>query len=138
MSEQAQSYPEVILISEAYNTYGCHYSIPGNAKIYYGFNALPPKQSLWLECVSGDAVNQILGRGLGEVTSTRPGAYGGQCRTISVNVSELEEVCSRYWKRVNRAYGREMERMVYCYYCGGDPVVSTDFFGSPVCQQCSR
>lgn len=133
-----KNYPDVIHLSEATSTWGCHYTIPGNDKIHYGFSDLPPKSSLWLECASGDAVEQVIMANLGQVISTQRGGYGGEKRTVSVNVSSLEEMCRKYWDRQNAAHERQVERSQYCHYCGGSPVVSIDFFDESVCTQCSN
>lgn len=133
-----KTYPKTIHLSEAVNTWGCHWTELGNEKINYGFSELPPKQSLWLDCVQGDAVEQILTiDGLSEIISTKRGAYGGQKRTISIDVDELESVCAKYWQRANAAGERQLERSQHCHYCGNAPVVGTGFFGESVCQQYS-
>lgn len=132
-----QNYPPVIHLSEARNTWGCNYTVPGDDKVHYGFSALPHSFSLWLDCVSGDAVKQILDANLGQVISTCRGGYGGEKQTVSVNVSQMETTCRKYWDKQNRAHERQMERSHSCHYCGGSPIVRTDFFGESVCAQCS-
>ncbi len=131
-----QGYPPIIHLSEARNTWGCHYTIPGSDKVYYGFSELPPNSSLWLDCASGDAVEQILAADGGSVISTQRGAYGGQMRTISIDTNKLEETCRKYWVRQNAAHRHQIERSKNCHYCGGSPVVGTDFFGESFCDQC--
>ena len=132
-----KKYPKTIHLSEAVNTWGCHYTIPPEDKIHYGFSDLPGKFSLWLSVVSGDAVNQIIDAKLGTIISTRPGSYGGQMRTINVDVTEMETACRKYWKKQNARHERQVERSMNCHYCGGEPIVRTDFFGESVCSQCS-
>lgn len=132
-----QNFPNIIHLSEATNTWGCYYTVPGSDKIHYGFMELPNSFSLWLSCASGDAVNQIIDAKLGQVISETPGAYGGQARTISIDVSEMEKTCRKYWDKQNARHERQVERSMSCHYCGGSPIVRTDFFGESVCAQCS-
>lgn len=104
-----------IEIFELQNTWGCAWREPGG-KIHYGFDGLPPSAKLWLECIGGDAVRAILKSRLGKVIRTFPGAYGGECRTLLVDVVELEASCRVYWDRANaRESHREEET---CHYCG--------------------
>lgn len=132
-----KNYPTTIHLSEATNTFGCYYTVPGNDKIHYGFSNLPHSFSLWLDCASGDAVEQIVKANLGQVISETPGAYGGRMRTVSIDVSHLEETCCKYWDKQNARHERQVERSKYCHYCGGTPIIRTDFFGESVCAQCS-
>jgi hypothetical protein len=131
-------YPKTILLSEAGNSWGCHWSTEAEPqKINYGFSGLPPESSLWLACAEGSAVEQILELGgIAEVVSTRKGAYGGKKRTVRVDVQKLEDACTRYWENVNEKGRREGECSRSCHYCGGRPVIGTGFFGEPICEQC--
>jgi hypothetical protein len=112
----------------------------GESKIHYGFTELPYNFSLWLDCVSGDAVAQIIAADLHEeIISERRGAYGGIKRTILVDVSKMDAEMRKYWDRMNRKYQTHIEATEgHCHYCGGEPVTGRDFFESPVCEQCSN
>lgn len=135
---QTVDYPKTILISEHTNTYGCWWTLDeSGAEINYGFMDLPPKQSLWLDCASGDAVDQLIKiDGLVELVGTTPGAYGGKCRTVRVDVEQLEAVCRDYWNRVNAAGERADARRDTCHYCGNGSVVGFNIFNAPHCEQC--
>lgn len=122
--------PEQIEISESRNTWGCTWRELGGEK-HYGFAGLPPSAKLWLECVGGNAVRQILASGRGEIVGTVSGAYGGECQTLLVNVAELETLCRAYWDRANV---RE-EQSTSCHYCG-QSACGIGFFGEPVCGNC--
>lgn len=120
-------------LTEMSNTYGCTWSNPGGGKVNYGFGTFPSASGLWLEVVSGDAVRQLLSTGLGSVVSERRGAYYGKvCRTIRVNLDELEATCRAYWDNANK---QDAQRDTRCHYCGL-PANDTDFFGEPVCRDC--
>lgn len=125
--------PKQIEIEEMSNTWGCIWREP-DGETHYGWNDLPHKAALWLGMVSGDAVRHLLKAGIGTIIKTRPGAYGGTCRTILVDVAELELVCQRYWDRVS-AYEATADRDS-CHYCGM-PATSFGFFDEPVCPECS-
>jgi hypothetical protein len=127
-----KNYPSEIELSEAVNTWGCHYTVPGSDKIHYGFSELPESLSLWLSCVSGDAVSQLLYAGQGQIILSVKGAYGGEKRTIRLDVAAAEKMCRRYWDKVNAA-----NRSRSCHYCGSVQVVGADFFDASVCAQCS-
>jgi len=124
-----------IELFELSNTWGCAWREAGNEKISYGFDGLPSSSSLWLFYASGDAVSQLLENGLGTITKTEPGAYGGQKRTILIDVGELEKTCSAYWDRQNAKHQRQQEQSKSCHYCGS-PAIAIGFFDEPVCSQC--
>jgi hypothetical protein len=124
-----------IEIFELTNTFGCAWREQGSEKANYGFNGLPNSAALWLGCVGGGAVERILDIQLGTVIDTKPGSYGGTCRTILVDVDELEKACKAYWDRMNARAARQRERQGTCHYCGQD-AKSTGFFDEPVCKEC--
>jgi len=138
-----KKYPKTIHLEEHPATWGCYYTIPGESpdsegrpKLHHDFNELPPECSLWLCCASGAAVDQLLEAGIGKIVATRPGAYGGEKKTIEIDVDQLEKTCKIYWDNVNKAGEAADRQKNHCHYCGGTPVVSTDFFGAPCCAQC--
>lgn len=130
-------HPKIIHLSESTVTWGCHYQVPDEKKTHYhyGFSQLPSSASLWLECASGGAVEQIMEAGLGTVISTTPGAYGGTMRTVEVEVERLETHCRAYWDALNRAGAKHQERQASCHYCGA-PSAGIGFFEEGVCKEC--
>lgn len=125
-----------IEIFELSNTWGCAHREPGSDETIYGWEDLPWSTSLWLFGASGDAVEQILSAGLGNIISESPGAYGGTKRTVSVDVDELEKACRAFFDKMNASHKQQQEARNHCHYCGGTPVTDVDFFDAPVCEQC--
>jgi len=115
-------------IRELANTFGC----AGGDTDHFGFRnlGLSQRTELYLEMASGYAVERLLRVGIGAVTDTRPGAYGGHVRTIRVNVKELDAICDAYFDRINGVPG-----VTNCYYCGM-AMTGRGAFGEPVCQEC--
>lgn len=123
---------EQIEIEELTNTWECVWREPGG-ETQYGWHGLPYICAAWLSMVSGNAVRHLLKAGLGKIIKTKLVAYGGTCRTILVDVEELDKVCRQYWDRTN-AHEAATDRDS-CHYCG---MKATDigFFGEPVCPEC--
>lgn len=132
MTEQTE-----IMIRELSNTWGCVW-VDENGKTHYGFEDCPvsARTQLWLECVSGYAVEQLLSAGLATITKSSPGAYGGEEHTVRVNIAALNATCDKYWDNLNaRGQAQEQQRQV-CHYCG-QPASKTGFFGEATCRDCS-
>ncbi len=123
-----QKEKEPIEIFELKNTHGCAWRKPGG-EIHYGFKGLSSNTQLWLGVAGGYAVQKIINAGLGSIVASEKGAYGGQRRTVSVDVDELENACRLYWERM------EATDRSRCHYCG-TKATGTGFFGEPACQEC--
>lgn len=121
-----------IEIFELKSTWGCAWQETGNDEIHYGFKELPPNAQLWLGIASGNAVQRIIDADLGKVIASEKGSYGGIVRTVLVDVEGLEAACRLYWERANAREGESSR----CHYCGMK-ATETNFFGVPVCQECS-
>ena len=132
MTEQTE-----ITIRELGNTWGCAW-VDENGKTHYGFRDCPVslRAQLWLDCASGYAVTQLINAGLGSITETDEGAYGGESRTICVDITALNAICEKYWDRANaQGRARELQQRM-CHYCG-QPASKTGFFDEATCGDCS-
>jgi len=117
-------------IFELGNTFGCAWR-DRNGKESFGFNGFESGTKLWLEVTSGNAVENLLEVGIGEVIEVERGFYGGKKRTLRVNLAELDAVCRAHWDRIN---AKKVDRS-RCHYCGL-PAVGEGFFGEPTCNEC--
>lgn len=132
MTEQTE-----ITIKELGSTWGCAW-VDENEKTHYGFDDCPvsARAQLWLGCASGDAVRQLISAGLATITKTSKSVYGGEDRTVRVNIASLNATCNAYWEQTNAQWRAQEQRRQTCHYCG-QPTSKTGFFGEATCGDCS-
>ncbi len=126
---------EKIIVSELGSTWGCVWE-DNDGVVHYGFDDCPKlnhRAKLWLACAQGDAVRLLLEAGIATVVRSWRGGYGGEERTVEVDVAKLEASCDRYWDRLNAAAVQQDETS--CHYCG-QQASGTGFFGESVCREC--
>lgn len=126
-----------VTIEELGSTWGCCWR-DETGKKNYGFENCPvnARTRLWLECAGGDAVRQLLNAEIATIINTSKGAYGGEERTVSVNIATFEAVCDRYWDRLNAQGQVQEQQRQSCHYCG-QTSTRAGFFGEATCENCS-
>lgn len=102
-----------IEINELHNTWGCEWRFAGDNRWHLGMDKIPTfgTDLFWWR---GNAVENVLKLGLGEIVGETTGAYGGTKRAVRVNLEQLTDAV----RKLNELQQKRENARGECAVCG--------------------